>query len=231
MKQNRRIEVIIPCLNEEQAIGKVIAKIPDWVDRIIVADNGSDDQTRIFARQAGAMVVTEPQKGYGATCLRALQEPHKNAIIVFIDGDYSDYPEDMADLVDPILSGKAKMVIGSRVLGKAEAGALTLPQKFGNWLACHLMTFFWQSNFTDLGPYRAIEMAALQQMGMKDKDYGWTVEMQIKALVFKISALEVPVRYKKRIGISKVSGTIKGTLLAGTKILGLIGTYALFPPK
>ncbi len=231
MRQGRRIEVIIPCLNEEKAIGKVIGKIPVWVDRIIVADNGSEDQTCDIARQAGALVVLEPQKGYGAACLRALKEPHDDAVIVFIDGDYSDYPEDMAELVTPILEGKAQMVIGSRVLGQCEAGALTVQQRFGNWLACRLMTLFWSASFTDLGPFRAIEMTALQKMEMQDQDYGWTVEMQIKALHYGISSVEIPVRYKKRIGVSKVSGTIRGTILAGTKILGLIGKYALFPPK
>ena len=231
MKQNRRIEVIIPCLNEEKAIGKVIEKIPHWVDKIIVADNGSEDQTCEVARLAGAKVVIEPQRGYGAACLRALKEPDDNAVIVFIDGDYSDYPEDMAELVHPILEGQAQMVIGSRVLGECEDGALTVQQKFGNWLACRLMTFFWSATFTDLGPFRAIEMTALKQMAMQDQDYGWTVEMQIKALLYGIKSTEIPVRYKKRIGVSKVSGTIKGTVLAGSKILGLIGKYALLTPK
>ncbi len=231
MKQNRRIEVIIPCLNEEQAIAKVIAKIPQWVDQIIVADNGSTDRTCQIAKQAGAKVVIEPQKGYGATCLRALKEVSEGAIIVFIDGDYSDYPEDMADLVNPILDKQAQMVIGSRILGKCAKGALTIQQKFGNWLACRLMALIWKGRFTDLGPFRAIEYDALQRIQMEDQDYGWTVEMQIKALLYNISYREVPVRYKKRIGISKVSGTIKGTVLAGIKILSLIAKNALWPSK
>ncbi len=230
MRQGRKIEVVIPALNEEQAIARVIADIPPFVDKIIVADNGSSDDTANCARNAGAVVVHQPERGYGAACLLALAQTNENSIIVFLDGDYSDFPEEMPLLVDPILTGKAQMVIGSRVAGAPERGALTPQQIFGNWLACWLIHLVWGMKFTDLGPFRAIEGKALADLDMRDRNYGWTVEMQIKAAHARLPSLEVPVRYKQRIGVSKVSGTIKGSVLAGTKILGLIARYTLFPP-
>ncbi len=231
MRAGRKIEVVIPALNEERAIGKVIQDIPAFVDHIIVGDNGSLDQTVQKARSAGATVIVEQERGYGAACLKALTLSDSNAIIVFLDGDYSDYPQEMATLVDPIIAGDAQMVIGSRVAGKAQSGALTPPQIFGNALACWLIKLIWGMQFSDLGPFRAIDGKALGALDMQDRNYGWTVEMQIKAAHAKLPSMEVPVSYRNRIGISKVSGTIKGSVLAGSKILGLIARYSLAPPR
>ncbi len=231
MRAGRKIEVVIPALNEERAIGKVLQDIPAFVDRIIVGDNGSHDQTVKRARDGGATVVIEKERGYGAACLKALELSDPDAIIVFLDGDYSDYPQEMATLVDPIIAGEARMVIGSRVTGTAQSGALTPPQVFGNALACWLIKLIWGMKFTDLGPFRAIDGNALAELHMQDRNYGWTVEMQIKAAHAKLPSREVPVSYRKRIGISKVSGTIKGSVLAGSKILGLIAKYSLAPPR
>ena len=231
MRQDRKIEVVIPALNEELAIAKVINDIPSYVDQIIVADNGSSDETAKRARAAGATVVHQPERGYGAACLLALAQTDKNSIIVFLDGDYSDFPQEMHLLVDPIIKGRAQMIIGSRVSGARQRGALTPQQIFGNWLACRLIKLIWGMEFTDLGPFRAITGKALAGLDMRDRNYGWTVEMQIKAAHSRLSSLEVPVSYKQRIGISKVSGTIRGSVLAGAKILGLIARYALFPPR
>ncbi len=231
MKQGHSIGVAIPAVNEEQAIGRVITAIPAWVDRIVVADNGSTDATAHVARTAGALVVHEPEPGYGAACLRALRELQDMDIIVFLDGDFSDHPQEMARLVTPIIRGEAQMVIGSRVRGWAEKGALTPQQVFGNWLACRLMALLWGARFTDLGPFRAIRREALANLEMADRNYGWTVEMQIKAARSGLPWREVPVSYRRRIGTSKVSGTLKGTVRAGSKILGLIAYHALFSPQ
>lgn len=231
MRNGYRVAVVIPALNEERAIGRVIADIPAWVDRIIVGDNGSTDRTADVARAAGAVVIREPEPGYGAACLRALTLIGDADIVVFVDGDYSDRPAEMAVLVDPIIAGAADMVIGSRVLGEREAGSLTPQQRFGNWLATRLIRLRWGIRYTDLGPFRAISAPALTALGMRDRNYGWTVEMQIKAAMQGIRGIEVPVNYRKRIGISKVSGTVKGTVMAGYKILSMIGWYALMPSK
>jgi glycosyltransferase involved in cell wall biosynthesis len=227
LRNGRRIGIIIPALNEEGAIGKVIAAIPDWVDCIVVADNGSRDSTGQVAREAGARVVREDEKGYGAACLAGLLALPSSDIIVFLDGDYSDYPEDMEQLVEPILLGGADLVIGSRVLGGAERGSLTPQQVFGNWLATRLIRLIWGVNFTDLGPFRAIRGDALRELEMEDRNFGWTVEMQVKAAKAGLRCVEVPVRYRQRIGVSKVSGTLSGTVKAGTKILSVIGWHAL----
>lgn len=227
MKQGRTIAVIIPALNEEKAIGKVIADIPGWVDRIVVADNGSSDDTPRVARDAGAEVVDEPERGYGAACLAGMAHCQDMDIIVFMDGDYSDYPDDLGKLVSPILEGRCDFVIGSRATGHAEQGSLTPQQQFGNWLACKLMNFFWRSCYTDLGPFRAIDTRALERLHMQDRNFGWTVEMQIKATLAGLATDEVPVRYRARIGKSKISGTVKGTVLAGYTILWTIGRSAL----
>ena len=231
MRQGQTIGVVIPAFNETRAIGQVIADIPDWVDKIVVADNGSTDNTADVARAAGAQVVQEPERGYGAACLRGLQELNTMDIIVFLDGDYSDFPQEMDRLVGPNINGEAQMVIGSRVRGNAQKGALTPQQIFGNWLACRLIALIWGVKFTDLGPFRAISRKALDAMDMQDRNYGWTVEMQIKAARSGLATLEVPVSYRRRIGVSKVSGTVKGTVLAGSKILGLIAYHALFSPS
>ena len=227
MRNNHRIAVIIPALNEESAIGRVLAEIPSWVDHVVVADNGSTDRTAEIARAAGATVVPEAYPGYGAACLAGLTRIGDADIVVFLDGDYSDHPEEMTTLVDPIVAGSADMVIGSRVLGERERGALTPQQVFGNWLATTLIRLIWQVRYTDLGPFRAIRADALRRLAMSDRTYGWTVEMQIKAAIAALKVAEVPVRYRRRIGVSKISGTIKGTIKAGWKILSIIGKFAL----
>ena len=231
MREGRSIAVIIPALDEERAIGRVLADIPAWVDRVIVSDNGSRDRTAEIARAAGATVVLEPEPGYGAACLAGLTQIGDADIVVFLDGDYSDHPEEMASLVDPIIGDAAELVIGSRVLGAREAGALTPQQRFGNWLATRLIRLFWGVRYTDLGPFRAIRAPALASLGMSDRTYGWTVEMQIKAAIGGLRSVEAPVRYRRRIGVSKISGTIKGTLKAGWKILTMIARLAICVPR
>ena len=227
MYTNLSIAVIIPALNEEESIGKVISAIPEWVDDIIVADNGSTDQTAKAAQAHGARIVTELRRGYGSACLTAIKALHSPGIVVFIDGDFSDYPQEMVYLVDSISKGEADMVIGSRVLGNRQKGSLTHQQVVGNTLACFLIRLIWKFSYTDLGPFRAIRFSSLQKLDMKDPDYGWTVEMQIKAVRAGLSIKEVPVSYRQRIGKSKVSGTIRGVVGAGTKILYTIFKYAL----
>lgn len=229
MRHGRSIAVIIPALNEAEAIARVVADIPDWVDQIIIADNGSTDDTAGVARAAGAIVVHEPEKGYGAACLKGIAVAGQTDILVFMDGDYSDFGEDMHLLVDPIITGEADFVLASRALGEREPGSLTPQQRFGNWLATFLMRLIWRAEFTDLGPYRAIRRDALERLHMADRNYGWTVEMQIKAAEIGLSCREVPGRYRRRIGHSKVSGTLKGSILAGAKILSIIGRHALRP--
>ncbi len=219
MRNKVKISVIIPAINEERSIGKVISEIPDWVDETIVVDNGSEDKTAEVARSAGAKVLFEPQRGYGAACLTGIANLDNPDVVVFLDGDYSDYPEEVTHLVDPILNNEADMVIGSRVFGTAEKGALTPQARFGNWLACKLIRLFWKVRFTDLGPFRAIRFESLKRLNMRDPNYGWTIEMQIKAAQKGVRSIEVPVSYRKRIGKSKVSGTVRGVILAGTKIL------------
>lgn len=231
MRQGRRIGVIIPALNEQDAIGRVIADIPSWVDDIVVADNGSIDGTAREARIAGARVVTEPERGYGAACQRGLQALETVDVVVFIDGDFSDDPRQLASLVDPILSGAAEFVIGSRVIGHAERGALLPQQRFGNWLACRLMKYFFGAPYSDLGPFRAITTDALKDLAMEDRAFGWTVEMQIKAARSGLRAIEIPVNYRRRIGTSKISGTVRGTLLASLTILTVIARLARATPQ
>lgn len=217
-----RIAVIIPALNEELAIGGVVLRIPDFVDRIIVADNGSTDETAARAREAGADVVYVSDAGYGRACQAGIAQASDADILVFIDGDGSDVPEQMADLLTPILSGEIDMVIGSRVMGQAEQGSLTLPQRFGNALACRLIRLFWGGQYTDLGPFRAIRRTAYDRLGMTAPTFGWTVEMQVRALKQKLAVADVPVDYKNRIGVSKISGTVRGVVMAGAYILGTI---------
>lgn len=223
------IDVIIPAYNEEKSIPKVIAEIPALVRHIVVANNNSTDRTGEVAETAGAQVVFEPQKGYGKACLTAMAWIKKQAIqpdiVVFLDGDYSDYPEEMKDLIQPILSGKADMVIGSRALGERESGSMTFPQVFGNWLATTMMRYMQGAKFTDLGPFRAIVWQKLLELNMIDQNFGWTIEMQIKAHKAGLRYTEVPVNYRKRIGISKVSGTVKGVFGAGYKIILTIFRY------
>ncbi|HDY88658.1 MAG TPA: DUF2064 domain-containing protein, partial [bacterium] len=222
MRKGSHISVIIPVFNEEHSIRHVIQAIPSWADDIIVVDNGSSDKTAEIARMSGARVINEPRRGYGSACLAGIEALDNPQVVVFLDGDFSDYPDEMAFLVDPIVDGEADMVIGSRVLGQIEKGALTPQQRFGNWLACTLIHFFWKIKYTDLGPFRAIRLPALMSLNMHDRDYGWTVEMQIKAAREGLRIREVPIKYRKRIGKSKVSGTVRGVIYAGTKILTTI---------
>lgn len=209
MRNGRRIGVVIPALDEERAIGNVVADIPSWVDVIVVADNGSKDRTADVARAAGATVVAEPERGYGAACLAGIRAAGPVDIVVFVDGDYSDHPEDMGDLVDPIIAGQADLMLASRALGQREAARLTPQQRFGNWLATTLIRLVWRAPYTDLGPFRAIRRDALERLAMADRNYGWTVEMQIKAAEHGLVHGEVPARYRRRIGVSKVSGTMR----------------------
>ncbi|MDX1270288.1 glycosyltransferase family 2 protein [Bizionia paragorgiae] len=225
------IKVIIPAFNEQESIAHVINDIPSTVSEIIVVNNNSTDQTAFNAEQAGATVLTETNKGYGWACLKGMdyiaKQEQKPDIIVFMDGDYSDYPEELTKLVAPIISNGIDFVVGARVKAHRESNAMTPQQVFGNWLATTLMSLFFGATFTDLGPFRAIKYDKLLTLNMEDKTYGWTVEMQLKVLKQKLSYVEIPVRYKERIGTSKVSGTLKGTILAGYKILGWIFKYSL----
>ncbi len=224
------IKVIIPAFNEEKSIAHVVNDIPeDWVQEVIVVNNASTDDTVAVAEAAGATVLTELKPGYGNACLKGINYlmdiNRRPEILVFIDGDYSDYPEQLPELIRPIIEDDVDMVIGSRALGKREGGSMTFPQVFGNWLATSLMKLFYKVKFTDLGPFRAIKFDKLIELEMEDRTYGWTVEMQVKAARHKFKTAEVPVNYKRRIGVSKVSGTVKGTLLAGYKILYTIFKY------
>ncbi len=225
--KNYKIDVVIPAYNEEESIPHVLADIPkDLVRDIIVCNNNSSDSTAKVAVENGATVVNEPTPGYGNACLKGLEYiAAKNDdpdIVVFLDGDYSDHPEEMKELIKPIILNDVDMVIGSRVLGELEKGAMMPQQIFGNWLATNLIKLFYKYEFTDLGPFRAIRYEALQKIDMQDRDFGWTVEMQVKAAKFKLKTEEIAVSYRKRIGVSKVSGTIRGTILAGHKILWTI---------
>ncbi len=224
------IKVIIPAINEEASIPKVIAEIPDIVSEIIVVNNGSSDNTSLAAKKAGATVIDEKNTGYGNACLKGLSYLSNQSIqpdiVVFLDGDYSDYPSEMTKILAPILQKNVDFVIGARVSKYREKGSMTIPQRFGNWLASFLMRLIFNSKFTDLGPFRAITYSKLLSLHMQDQTYGWTVEMQLKILKQNIPYTEVPVHYKKRIGTSKVSGTIKGAIFAGIKILSWIFKYS-----
>ncbi|MHC4994945.1 MAG: TIGR04282 family arsenosugar biosynthesis glycosyltransferase, partial [Planctomycetota bacterium] len=225
MYREMSVAVVIPALNEEQAIGKVIDAIPGFVDDIVVADNGSTDRTAEIATGAGARVVREPRQGYGQACLTALRVITDSGgadAIVFLDGDFADDPARMSKLLDKIVEEGADLVIGSRLLGRCERGALTMPQVFGNKLACWLIGYFWGVRMTDLGPFRALTRGALERLEMDDRDFGWTVQMQARAAGRGLRYAEVPVDYRRRIGVSKISGTVKGVYLAGTKILKTI---------
>lgn len=228
--QNPNIKVIIPALNEENAVGLVLDEIPQsLVSEVIVIDNGSRDNTFEVAKARGATALKEPRSGYGRACLKGMahiaEQQQKPDIIVFLDGDHSDYPSEMENVVRPIMEQDRDMVIGSRALGQKEKGSMTPQQVFGNRLATFLIKLLYGAEFTDLGPFRAIRYDSLLTLGMKDKNYGWTVEMQIKAAKNKLQFTEVPVNYRQRIGVSKVSGTIKGTVMAGYKIILTILKY------
>jgi glycosyltransferase involved in cell wall biosynthesis len=230
VKSKPIVSVIIPAFNEENGVGQVIAEIPkDLVSEIIVVNNASTDNTEHIARAAGVTVLREPIAGYGRTCLKGIDYLRKSEVppdvVVFLDADHSDYPEEMEKLINPILSNGVDLVVGSRAMGKKEKGAMTLQQIFGNWLATRLLKVFYKVRFTDLGPFRAIRFLSLIELDMQDKTYGWTVEMQLKAAKKKLKCAEVPVRYRKRIGFSKISGTVKGTIMAGYKIIATILKY------
>ena len=227
-----RISVIIPAHNEAGAIALVLAEIPAGLaQEVIVADNNSTDKTGEIARAGGATVLHEPRPGYGYACLAGMAhafgrpQSEQPDIVVFLDGDHSDFPEQMPELLAPLLRGEADMVIGSRALGVREKGSLLPQQRFGNWLASRLLRLRYGGTVTDLGPFRAILAPALLALQMEDKTYGWTVEMQVKAARQGLRTVEVPVRYRKRIGTSKVSGTVRGTVGAGYKILWTIFKY------
>ena len=229
---NIRVAVIIPAFNEEQSIANVLNDIPgDQVNEVVVCNNASSDQTARVAESSGATVVHEDRKGYGYACLKGMAylqakpENEQPDIVVFLDGDYSDHPEQIVDVLQPILSGGMELVIGSRALGQRTKGAMLPQQIFGNWLSTQMMKWIYGSSFTDLGPFRAIRWKSLLALDMQDKTYGWTVEMQVKALKHGLACTEVPVDYRKRIGVSKVTGTVKGTIMAGIKIIFTIFKY------
>lgn len=225
------VSVIIPALNEESSIVRVLHDLKKTARRhripleIIVCDNGSTDGTAAVAQKGGAIVVNEPLRGYGAACLKALGtvSPRSTAVL-FIDADYSDFPEEFPQLTGPVLRGEYDLVIGSRTAagGVRERGSLTPQQRFGNWLATRLIALLYRQRYSDLGPFRAIGAAALRSLNMQDKNFGWTVEMQIKAAKQHLRILEVPVSYRRRIGVSKISGTLRGSVKAGTIILTTI---------
>ena len=225
-----RIDVVIPALNEEASLPLVLAALPHPpVRRVVVADNGSKDGTARVAREGGAIVVPAERRGYGSACLAALDWLRHNDppdVVVFVDADFSDHPEELPRLVAPILAGEADLVIGSRVLGNRERGALLPQARAGNLVACLLIRLLYRHRFTDLGPFRAIRWDALERLGMADPNFGWTAEMQVKALRHGLRATEVPVSYRKRVGVSKITGTISGTVRAGYKILWTVLRYS-----
>lgn len=223
------IDVLIPAYNEQNSVQKVINDIPPLVRNVVVVNNNSNDDTKINAENCGAIVIDEPQQGYGKACLtgiryiQGLDTPPD--ILVFLDADYSDYPEQLIDIVQPIIDHQYDMVIGSRAKGKREAGSMTPPQVFGNWLSTSLMRWIYKVDYSDLGPFRAIQWKKLLALNMEDQTFGWTIEMQIKAAKMGFKTVEVPVDYRQRIGYSKISGTVKGVLGAGYKILWTIWRY------
>ena len=226
------VAVVIPAYDEEKSLPLVLRDLPD-VGRVIVANNGSTDRTAEVAEAAGAVVVAEPRKGYGAACLAGLSELRRRIeagetapkIVAFIDADYSDHPDQLPELLAPIYADEADFVLGSRLLGQREPGAMPPQSLYGNHLACFLMRVLFGGRYTDLGPFRAISYSALERLGMVDRNFGWTVEMQIKAIRAGLRTMEIPVPYRRRVGTSKISGTLSGTIKAGSKILYLIGKY------
>lgn len=218
-----RVSLVIPALNEERSLPLVLDALPrEALHEIVVVDNGSTDRTPDVARERGARVVPEPRRGYGSACLAGIAAADAPDVIVFVDADFSDHPDELPLVLGPILDGTADLVIGSRVTGRRERGALLPQARFGNWLATRLVRAFWGVAFTDLGPFRAVRADALRRIGMRDRDFGWTVEMQVKAARLGLRCVEVPVSYRSRIGKSKITGTVRGTVRAGIKILGTI---------
>ena len=226
-----RIDVVIPAFNEQASLPLVLAAVPrPPVRRIVVCDNNSTDATAQVAADGGAVVVSESRPGYGSACLRALDHLRHNDppdIVVFLDGDYSDHPEELPAVVEPILAGDADVVIGSRALGNRQPGALLPQARAGNLVACLLIRLLYRHRYTDLGPFRAIRWDRFEQLRMSDPDFGWTAEMQVKALRHKLTVREVPVSYRKRVGVSKITGTLYGTVMAGYKILWTVLRYSV----
>ena len=226
------VSVVIPVFNEEDSLPAVIGDLPqDLLLEIIVVDNASTDQSAAVAANLGCRVVPEPRRGYGQACLTGIAALNPNTdIVIFIDGDHSDHADQLPELLKPILEENYEFVIGSRALGQREQGAMTPQAHYGNKLACFLMRLFWGVAYTDLGPFRAITYRALKQIQMTDRDFGWTIEMQIRAVEEGIRTTEIPVNYRRRIGASKISGTVSGTIRAGEKILRTIFKYKFFRP-
>ncbi len=224
------VDVVIPALNEEASLPLVLAALPrPPVRRVVVADNGSQDGTARVARDGGAVVVPAARRGYGSACLAGLDHLRRHDppdVVVFVDADFSDHPEELPRLVAPILAGEADLVIGSRVLGEREPGALLPQARAGNLVACHLIRLLYGHRYTDLGPFRAAGWNALERLGMADPNFGWTAEMQVKALRHGLRVTEVPVSYRKRVGVSKITGTVAGTVRAGYKILWTVLRYS-----
>jgi glycosyltransferase involved in cell wall biosynthesis len=224
------VDVVIPAFNEAKSLPLVLQALPpDLVRRVVVTDNNSTDGTGDVAKSNGATVVQELRPGYGSACLAGLSYLRENGppeIVVFLDADYSDYPEEIGNLLEPIVNGRVDMVIGSRVLGQRQPGALLPQARVGNLIACQLIRALYRHQYTDLGPFRAIRWQELELLKMSDPDFGWTAEMQVKALKHKLRVAEVPVSYRKRVGVSKITGTIKGTILAGYKILWTVVRYS-----
>ena len=223
-----RISVIIPAYNEESSIGLVLDALPQKkIHEIIVVDNNSNDNTAFVAKEHGARVVKESRKGYGSACLKGMDELDSPDIVVFLDGDFSDYPEEIVSLLEPIEKGEIDFVLGSRMIISESRMALLPQARFGNQLAVFLIKLFFNHSYTDLGPFRAIRYNSLIEIGMQDTNFGWTVEMQIKAVKNKLRIIEIPVNYRKRVGVSKITGTISGTFQAGTKIIYTILKYLI----